>query len=520
MKNRQVQKMTSVCRKNIFLISILLGVIGGVIIGAVLRTQELNSTAITLISYPGELFMRALKLLVLPFIVSCIIIGTASLNISKNKRVAIRTLVYFVLTSILNVIFGISLALIMQPGNPSSFGSNETTVNNLAKPNIQQTTFVDGFLDMGRNIIADNLFQATFQQTYTKYEEVKRTNGSSAVTTHKKTIQMRDGTNMMGIIFFSVVFGSTLGTMGSEKEVVLSFFSTVYGAMQRILTAVIWCTPIGVASIICGKIVSVPNLLQTLHQLSFFILGTVGGFLFYQLIVVQLIYFAIIRKNPFTYYFQLMPAIATAFSTASKSASLPVTMHLLEEKLNMNKKITRFVLPIGTINMDGSALYLSFSVIFLAQLSNMSLSLAQIITIGLACTITSMSSAAIPSAAIVLLIMLCTVVNISPNDVGMLLAIDWFVDRFRTVNNLLGDCYTVAVVQFLSNEELQDDDNEKEDRVNACRSTSIELNEDTTITNDKINSSHQNGIDNTCFKSGEHQVLEEVVTGGDTVDQK
>uniref|UniRef100_A0A2S2P1S6 Amino acid transporter n=2 Tax=Schizaphis graminum TaxID=13262 RepID=A0A2S2P1S6_SCHGA len=130
----------------------------------------------------------------------------------------------------------------------------------------------------------------------------------------------------------------------------------------------------------------------------------------------------------------------------------------------MNPKITKFVLPIGTINMDGSALYLSVALLFLAQINNLQLGIGEIFTIGLACTAASMSSAAIPSAAIVLVVMLCSVINIPTEDVSLLFAVDWLVDRFRTMNNLIGDCYTVAIVQHLSKEELEQDDslNEKE----------------------------------------------------------
>ncbi|VVC37699.1 Hypothetical protein CINCED_3A000333 [Cinara cedri] len=433
-------------KHNRFLIIILVSVIIGVTVGLILRPLNLSSDTIILISYPGDLFLRTLKLMVLPFIISCLIIGAANLDISKNGNVAVRTIVYFVLTSVFNVCLGLTLGILVHPGNSDIKITNSTPAFSGPK----KMNVMDGFLDMGKNLLPENVFQATIQQTLTEYEPIKKENQ----TTFKRVTKYKDGTNTLGIIFFCLIFGTILGTMGERKRPVLDFFTVTYEVMQKILTGVIWFTPLGVASVICGKIITLADLTSTLIQLSMFIGTTVGGFLFYQLIVLQLIYFVILKKSPWPYYLSLGPALATAFATASKSASLPITFKVLDEKLKMNPKITKFVLPIGTINMDGSALYLSIALLFLAQINNLQLGIGDIFTIGLACTAASMSSAAIPSAAIVLVVMLCSVINLPTEDVSLLFAVDWLVDRFRTMNNLIGDCYTVAIVQHLSKEEL------------------------------------------------------------------
>jgi len=443
------------------LVLILASVIFGVTSGLSLRPLKLNKDTITLISYPGELFMRTLKLMVLPFIISCLIIGAANLDISKNGNVAVRTIVYFVLTSVFNVCLGLTLGLLVKPGNLDLLSTNTTT--SFTGP--KKLNVMDGFLDMGRNLLPENLFQATIQQTLTEY--TSNFDAEHNMTIFKPVVKYKDGTNTLGIIFFCLIFGTVLGTMGERKKAVLNFFTVTYEVMQKILTGVIWFTPIGVASVICGKIISLGDLSTTLIQLGLFMVTTIGGFLFYQLIVLQVIYFVIVRKSPWPYYLQLGPALATAFATASKSASLPITFKVLDEKIKMNPKITKFVLPIGTINMDGSALYLSVALLFLAQIHNMQLGIGDIFTIGLACTAASMSSAAIPSAAIVLVVMLCSVINLPTDNVSLLFAVDWLVDRFRTMNNLIGDCYTVAIVQHLSAKELEDDRKETEAHVNS-----------------------------------------------------
>ncbi|KAF6208181.1 hypothetical protein GE061_016633 [Apolygus lucorum] len=435
--------------------------------GFLVRPLNPSPDVIMLISYPGELFMRVLKLMILPFVISCLIMGTATLNISKNGRIAVRTMTYFFVTSLINVTLGITLVLLIHPGDPSvKFNSTvQTQEVSPVKP-------LDGFLDMGRNLVPDNLFQAAFEQTFTeyvpvsiKYEHVEHPNENASnieVIQQAKInrhLKFRDGTNTLGIIFFCLIFGCVLGTLGPQKHIVINFFNVIYEVLLKMLMGAIWFTPVGVGSIICGKIISLGQLSQTLTQLSWFILAVAIGFGIYQFIIIQCIYFFFVRKNPFKYYGSFGPAILTAFATASKSAALPITFRIMDDKVKVDKRITRFILPIGTINMDGTALFISASIIFIAQMNNIYLGMGEILTIGLSCTAASMSSATVPSAALVLVLMLCSTINAPTEDVSLLFAIDW--DRLRTTNNLLGDCYACAVVEKLSRVELsvsEDDD--------------------------------------------------------------
>ncbi|KAK9508080.1 hypothetical protein O3M35_007822 [Rhynocoris fuscipes] len=406
--------------------------------------------------------MRVLKLMILPFVISCLIMGTATLNISKNGRIAMRTMAYFITTSVLNVLLGIILVMSIHPGSPTV--KYNTTVQSQEVKTIRP---LDGFLDMGRNLVPDNLFQAAFEQTFTeyvpvsiKYESVDARNKTTPnleviqKATFKRQLQFRDGTNTLGIIFFCLIFGSVLGTLGPHKIVVINFFNVIYEVLLKMLMGAIWFTPIGVGSVICGKIISLAQLSNTLTQLSWFIITIAAGIAIYQFFILQMIYYIFVRKNPFTYYFSFGPSLVTAFATASKSAAMPITFRIMDEKVKVDKRITRFILPIGTINMDGTALFLTVSVIFIAQMNNIHLGLGELMTIGLSCTAASMSSATVPSAALVLVLMLCSTINAPAEDVSLLFAVDWFVDRLRTTNNLLGDCYACAVVESLSKKEL------------------------------------------------------------------
>ncbi|XP_069704267.1 excitatory amino acid transporter-like isoform X2 [Periplaneta americana] len=449
---------------NLLLIVTISGVLFGLALGFLLRPLKLSPDAVMLMSYPGELFMRLLKLLILPLIIASLIAGSARLNASMNGKIAVRTLIYFVLTSLTNAILGTILVLLIHPGDPHTKGVlGEVTMD-------REAHILDGILDLGRNIFPDNLFQAAFQQAHTVYipknvvvhnvtgNETSAAMDAIEVVTEVelvRTIQYRSGTNTLGIIFFCLVFGTVLGTMGAKAYVVVEFFTTVDEVVMRMVSGVMWLTPIGIGSVICGKILSVGDLGLMMQQLGWFIFTVALGVFFYQLVIMQLIYFIIVRRNPYKYYWGLIQATLTAFATASTAAALPVTFRCMDEKVRVDPRISRFILPIGcTINMDGTALFVAVASFFIAQMNELHLTLGEIITVCLASTAASFSSASVPSAALVLIFMVLSTIDAPVQDVSLLFAIDWFVDRIRTTNNMLGDCYAAAIVEHLSKEQL------------------------------------------------------------------
>ncbi|XP_024947282.1 excitatory amino acid transporter isoform X2 [Cephus cinctus] len=446
-------------RENLLLLVTLSGVLLGVVLGFGLRPLKLGDDAIMLISYPGELFMRLLKLMILPLVIASLISGSASLNARMNGKIAVRTLVYFILTSLLNAILGVALVLLIHPGDPglrdSIAQSNHTRAVNI----------LDSLLDLGRNMFPDNLFQAAFQQAHTVYVPKKPSfqNDTDKVPSSEglaneglmREIRYRSGTNTLGIVFFCLVFGTFLGTLGEKGQVVIDFFKAVFEVIMRMVSTVMWMTPVGITSVIAGKILGVNNLALVMSQLAWFIMTIVVGVLFYQLVIMQLIYVAFVRKNPFKFYAGLAQGTLTAFAMASTAAALPVTFRLMTDKLRVDPRITRFVLPIGcNINMDGTALFVAVASIFIAQMNEIYLGFGEIITVILTSTAASVSSASVPSAALVLLLVVLSAIDAPVCDVSLLFAIDWFVDRVRTTNNMLGDCYAAAVVEHLSKKEL------------------------------------------------------------------
>ncbi|XP_043644957.1 excitatory amino acid transporter isoform X2 [Drosophila teissieri] len=457
--------------ENLMLLVTLSGVLLGVILGLSLRPLNLHGDSIMLISYPGELFMRVLKLMILPLVISSLIAGSASLNAKMNGKIALRTLVYFASTSFFNAALGIALVLLIHPGNPDLHNADDRSTDRRA------VNLLDSLLDLGRNVFPDNLFQASIQQAHTVYlpkpsilhafnETMNDTlaSGSEAQRLPEdlaeevvlvRDIQYRSGTNTLGIVFFCLVFGTFLGTIGQKGQVVVDFFAAIFEVIMKMVTCVMWLTPVGISSVIAGKILSVGDLGLVMSQLMWFIVTVAIGVFIYQFVVMQAIYFVVVRRNPFKFYAGLIQAMLTAFATASTAAALPITFRCMNEKLKVDPRITRFVLPIGcNINMDGTALYIAVASIFIAQMSGMVLGFGELLTVLLTSTAASMSSASVPSAALVLLLVVLTAIDAPVQDVTLLFAVDWFVDRIRTTNNMLGDCYTAAVVEELSRKEL------------------------------------------------------------------
>ncbi|XP_011186772.1 excitatory amino acid transporter isoform X1 [Zeugodacus cucurbitae] len=465
-------------RENLMLLVTLSGVLLGVIFGFSLRPLNLHEDSIMLISYPGELFMRVLKLMILPLIISSLIAGSASLNAKMNGKIALRTLVYFVTTSFFNALLGIALVLLIHPGDPNLHNTADRSTDKRA------VNLLDSLLDLGRNVFPDNLFQASFQQAHTVYlpkpnilhtfnetlndtaigsefeptEDIQaqqQQGGDVIEPALIRVVQYRSGTNTLGIVFFCLVFGTILGTIGEKGQIVVDFFTAVFEVIMKMVTCVMWLTPIGISSVIAGKILGVNDLHLVMEQLMWFILTNLIGVCLYQFIIMQGIYFVFVRRNPFKFYAGLIQPMLTAFATASTAAALPITFRCMNDKLRVDQRISRFVLPIGcNINMDGTALFISIASIFIAQMSGIPLGFGELVTVLLTSTAASMSSASVPSAALVLLLVVLTAIDAPVQDVTLLFAVDWIVDRMRTTNNMLGDCYAAAVVEELSRKEL------------------------------------------------------------------
>ncbi|XP_063701282.1 excitatory amino acid transporter 2 [Culicoides brevitarsis] len=453
--------MCKIVKKHKMLIFTLFAVAIGVILGFFLRNYELHKDTILLISYPGELFMRCLNLIILPLIVASLIAGTASLDINMNGKIALRTFVLICLTSFFNSIMGVVLVLLIRPG---SFKYIDGSANNLTFINTAKKTYLtDSLLDLGRNIIPDNLFQATFQSTQTLYEA----NNTGDLI---RKISYRSGTNTLGLVFFCTAFGIAVGMTGNKGKIIKDFFEAVFNVIMKLVNGVMWLTPICVGSIITGKLLDVPDVKYVLTQLMWFVITVVIGLALYQFVVMQLLYLCVLKKNPFKFYGQLLNPMLTSAACASTAAALPVTFQVMDNDIKIDPRITKFVLPIGcNSNMDGTAVMVGVSSIFIAQMNGIELTVGQIFTITILAFTSSLAVSSIPSSALIMVMLVLNTLSIPTQDVMLLFAIDWFVDRLRTTNNMLSDCYIAAVVENLSKKDLASLDETEMKKIQVAR---------------------------------------------------
>ena len=268
-------------------------------------------------------------------------------------------------------------------------------------------------------------------------------------------IETVDGLNIMGLVSFSVAFGMILSSKKNECRALIEFVMAVELVTMKLVMIIMWYSPVGVFFLIATKIVEMESAATIFQFLAFYTITVLTGLFTHGLIILPLMYFAITRKNPLSYISGIAPALVTAVGTSSSSATLPITFRCLEETNGVDKRVTRFVLPIGaTINMDGTALYEAVAPIFIAQVRRIELSFVQIIAISITATFASIGAAGIPQAGLVTMVMVLSAVGLEPQDVTLIIAVDWFLDRCRTMINVLGDSLGAGIVHHLSRAEL------------------------------------------------------------------
>ncbi|GAB0096838.1 Amino acid transporter [Sergentomyia squamirostris] len=445
-------------RRNLLLVLTLCGVVFGTILGFSLKAVHLNADYIVLIAYPGELFMRFLKMIILPLLISCLIYGIASLNVGTNGKITIRTFTYFLISSAISVSIGLILVVLIQPGSNSASGNNKNSTETTTNSNVK---LLDTFLDLGRNLFPDNLFRATFQQAFTNSD---------------REMRFRDGTNTMGIVFFCLMIGGILGTLGERGKTAINFFHGTMEATLKIVRGGMWMAPIGVCSIIAGKIVEVENLGVVMAQLGKFVITVCIGQVFYQLVVLPVYYYVCIRKNPYKFYVKLFNPMVAGFATCSTVATLPITMKTLHEKVGINPRITRFVLPLAcSMNTDGAAQFMVMSSAFLAQIQGIDLQIGDLITLLIITIILSLAIGSVPSGAVVLVVVILATIDVPAEQVTLLFTVEWLLDRIRTTNNILTDCYAAAIVEHLSRHELQEETPEEEQHLQIVEVEKVQM---------------------------------------------
>ncbi|XP_028267186.1 solute carrier family 1 member 9 [Parambassis ranga] len=438
---------------NLLLGLTVLGVVMGAVFGMLLRYMKVtDNSVLTMVSFPGDILMRMLKMLILPLIISSLITGLAGLDARSSGRMGSRAMVYYMSTTVIAAILGVILVLGIHPGNPKLRGGTMSS-----GPRNQEVSSLDAFLDLIRNLFPENLVQACFQQVQTVLKKVPviAPNQTEPILVNRKKLEYKWGMNVLGLIGFFITFGICMGRMGERGRVMCDFFNILNEIIMTMVSMIMWYSPVGIASLIAGKIAAIGDLEVVARQLGMYMVTVIVGLVIHGGLILPAIFFGITRKSPFTFYSGIFQAWITALGTASSAGTLPVTFRCLEENLKIDKRVTRFVLPIGaTINMDGTALYEAVAAIFIAQMNDISLDGGQIVTVSMTATLASVGAASIPSAGLVTMLLILTAVGLPTQDISLLIAVDWLLDRMRTSINVVGDSFGAGIVDHLSKTEL------------------------------------------------------------------
>jgi len=389
---------------------ILIGMITGAVLG-VLGGYFLSEIFIE-IKFLGTIFLNALKMVVIPLIIASIIVGVTSLgDIRKLGKTTGKTLLYYLATTGFSVLIGIILVNLIRPG--------------VGVP-LVGASVPEFVVDRGENtivevivgLIPDNIFGAAASG------------------------------KILPLIVFSLLFGGVLTTIGAKGKQLISLFQTINAAIMKIVILIIYFAPIGIFALIGGIVAENRGSVDKLFAaLGLYSLTVIIGLLLHAIIVLPLILKIFGRKNPFTYFVNMGQALATAFTTASSAATLPLTMESVEHKNKVDKKAASFVLPLGaTINMDGTALYEAVAALFIAQIYGIDLSIGAQVIIFFTATLASIGAAAIPEAGLVMMSLVLAAVGLPLEGIGIILVIDWFLDRCRTTVNVWGDSIGAAVI--------------------------------------------------------------------------
>ncbi|XP_016532748.1 excitatory amino acid transporter 1-like [Poecilia formosa] len=440
-------------KRNAFVILTMAAVAFGIGLGFALRHINMSEREITYLTFPGELLLRMLQMMVLPLVVSSVIAGISNVDRKDFGKIGLWTFIYYLVTTVVAAFTGIFLAVVIKPGK----SSRHTSESSPGKTEAVHS--VDAFLDLIRNMFPSNLVEACFR----KYLTVNPSSNSSGnpigatnISTNAPTAGTSDGINVVGLLAFSVAFGLILSSMGSEGKPLRDLFNCMNKAIMRLVSIAIWYSPVGIIFLLAGQVVKMTDAAEIGRDVGMYTLTVVTGLIIHGCVTLPLIYVIITRKNPLRFYGGILQALSTAFGTSSSSATLPVTLRCMEENLKMDKQVTRFMLPVGaTMNMDGAALYEAVAALFIAQVNDMDFNVGQIIVLSLVVTAASTGAAGIPQAGMVSMLIVLSSTGLPTEDISLLLMVDWILDRLRTAANVLGDCIGVGVVQHLSRHELQ-----------------------------------------------------------------
>lgn len=377
-----------------FVIAIVLGMIFG--------------ESIEIIKPLGDLFLRLIKFIIAPLILTTLIVGVASTGDPKSLgRVGGKTIIYYLVTTAIAIIIGLSLAFLISPGKGLSI--------NVEVAETVEVNETEGVIQTFLNIIPENPFESL-------------TSGS-----------------ILQIIFFAIFVGLAMTIVGEKAAPVQRFFEGFAEIMLRITGIIMRVAPLGILGLVAPIVGQYGA--QVLLPLLKIIIAVALACSLHAVLIYSLSVKTFANMSPLTFFKGIGPAAVVAFSTASSAATLPVTIKNTRENLGVSNKISSFVLPLGaTVNMDGTAIYQGIAVVFIAQFYGMDLTFIQLLTVVLTTVLASIGTAGVPGAGLVMLAMVLSAIGLPLEGIALIAGVDRVLDMFRTTVNIVGDASCAVVV--------------------------------------------------------------------------
>ena len=400
--------MINLISKNRLLFAIILGAVLGGVVGSI--WPELGVR----FEFLGVLFLDALKMIVLPLIIVAVTLSI--MKVGNLGSLGLKTLIFYTATTGIAVFIGIVVVTLIHPGEGSMTLSGSI-------PDIVKGKENMGVIDILRSIVSPNLFSSAADY------------------------------QILPLILASVLFGIAFGKLGKESEIILNFFTAIDKAIMMIVHWIIALTPFGIFGLIAYRIGAAgggSQLWNLISEISKYFFTVIIGLCIHGFIILPAILYFFAKRNPLKYFTHMSEALVTAFSTASSAATLPLTITNVTEDAKVSNKVGRFVLPLGaTINMDGTALYEAVAVIFIAQSYGIDLAGLELVIVFITATLAAIGAASIPQAGLVTMVIVLQSVGLPMEGIGLILAVDWLLDRFRTTINVWGDSIGAAVIDNL-----------------------------------------------------------------------
>jgi Na+/H+-dicarboxylate symporter len=388
------------------LIAIVLAVVAGIVLGE--RAVHIKIV--------GDLFIRLLKAIIIPLILASMVAGIVSLgDVRKLGRIGLKTLLYYMATTSLAVVVGLVLVNLMSPGTGVDMGAETLSEATSGE--------VPSIVSIIKDIVPANLFDAMAKD------------------------------KVLSIIFFALLLGVAISSIAEQGTPLVVFFEAFNAVMMKITGWIMHLAPFGVFALMAHTIGTMG--LSVIKPLALYMATVALGLVIHAFITLPILLHTFAKYSPAKFIRDVFSAVATAFSTASSAATLPITMDCLQKNTGVSNKVTSFVLPLGaTVNMDGTALYEAVSAMFIAQAYGRDLHLGQQLIIMITATLASIGAAAIPGAGLITMVIVLKAVNLPLEGIGMILAVERLLDMLRTAVNVWGDACGAAVVARLEGEKL------------------------------------------------------------------